>query len=50
MLSLISSAIGFFASGLPQVLNFFQDKADKAQELKLAQIQTDRELALAEAF
>jgi len=48
MLSLISSAIGFFASGLPQVLNFFQDRADKAQELKLAQIQTERELALAE--
>jgi hypothetical protein len=48
MLSLISSAIGFFASGLPQVLNFFQDKADKAQELKLAQMQTERELALAE--
>jgi len=48
MLSLISSAIGFLASGLPQVLNFFQDKADKAQELKLAQIQTERELALAE--
>ena len=48
MLSLISSAIGFLASGLPQVLNFFQDKADKAQELKLAQMQTERELALAE--
>ncbi len=26
-----SFAIGFFASGLPQVLNFFQDKADKAR-------------------
>jgi hypothetical protein len=48
MLSLISSAVGFLASGLPQVLNFFQDKADKAQELKLAQMQTERELALAE--
>jgi len=48
MLSLISSTIGFLASGLPQVLNFFQDKADKAQELKLAQMQTERELALAE--
>jgi len=48
MLSLISSAIGFLASGLPQVLNLFQDRADKAQELKLAQMQTERELALAE--
>ena len=48
MLSLISSAVGFLASGLPQVLNFFQDRADKAQELKLVQMQTERELALAE--
>ena len=48
MLSLISSAVGFLASGLPQILNFFQDKADQAQELKLAQMQTERELALAE--
>lgn len=48
MLSLISSAVGFLASGLPQILNFFQDRADKAQELKLVQMQTERELALAE--
>ncbi len=47
MLSLISSAIGFFASGLPKVLEFFQDRADKAHELKLASMQTERELALA---
>lgn len=47
MLSLISSAIGFFASGLPKVLEYFQDKADKAHELKLAAMQTERELALA---
>jgi hypothetical protein len=47
MLSLISSAIGFFASGLPKVLEYFQDKADKAHELKLAQMQTERELQLA---
>jgi hypothetical protein len=47
MLSLISSAIGFFASGLPKLLEFFQDKADKAHELKLASMQTERELALA---
>ena len=47
MLSLVSSAIGFFASGLPKVLEFFQDRADKAHELKLAGLQTERELALA---
>jgi hypothetical protein len=47
MLSLISSAIGFFASGLPKILEYFQDKADKQHELKLAQMQTERELQLA---
>ena len=47
MLSLISSAIGFFASGLPKILEYFQDKADKEHELKLASMQTERELALA---
>jgi hypothetical protein len=48
MLSLLSTLGGLLISGLPKVLDFFQDKADKAQELKLAQIQTERELALAE--
>ena len=48
MLSLISSAVGFLASVLPQVLSFFQNKNDKKQELDLARLQTERELALAE--
>lgn len=48
MLSLISTLGGLLISGLPRVLDFFQDKADKAQELKLAQMQTERELAMAE--
>lgn len=47
MLSLISSVFGFLMSGLPKVLEFFQDRADKAHELKLAAVQTERELALA---
>jgi hypothetical protein len=34
-------------SGLPKVLEYFQDRADKAHELKLASMQTERELALA---
>jgi hypothetical protein len=34
-------------SGLPKVLEFFQDRADKQHELNLAQIQTERELAMA---
>ena len=46
MLSLISSVFGFLASGLPKALEFFQDRADKAHELNLAKMQTERELAL----
>jgi hypothetical protein len=48
MLSLISTLGGLLISGLPRVLDFFQDKNDKKQELELARIQTERELALAE--
>lgn len=47
MLSLISTLGGLLISGLPRVLDFFQDKGDKKQELELARIQTERELALA---
>ena len=36
-------------SGLPKLLEYFQNKADQAHELKLAQVQTERELALAAA-
>jgi hypothetical protein len=32
--------------GLPKVLDFFQDKSDKAHELQLAQMQTERELKM----
>ena len=48
MLSLISTFAGILTSGLPSLLGFFQDKADKKQELELARMQTERELALAE--
>jgi hypothetical protein len=48
MLTLISTLIGFVSSGLPKVLDFFQDKSDKSHELDLARIQTERELAMAE--
>ena len=46
MLSLISTLGGLLISGLPKVLDFFQDKSDKAHELKLAQMQTERELQM----
>ena len=49
MLTLISSLISFLMGGLPKVLDFFQDRADKSHELKLAQMQTERELQLLQA-
>jgi hypothetical protein len=48
MLTLLSTLLGFFSSGLPKVLDFFQDRADKKHELELSRIQTERELQLAE--
>jgi hypothetical protein len=48
MLSLISSVFGFLMSGLPKVLEFFQDRADKQHELKLAAMQTEKELQMME--
>ena len=47
MLSLISTLGGLLVSGLPKLLEFFQDKADKKHELALAQMQTEREKELA---
>ena len=47
MLSLISTLGGLLISGLPKLLDFFQDKQDKRHELELAKMQTERELALA---
>ena len=34
--------------GLPKILDFFQDRSDKAHELELAQMQTERELKMME--
>ena len=47
MLSLISTLGGLLISGLPKLLEFFQDKADKKHELALAEMQTIREKELA---
>lgn len=49
MLSLISTLGGLLISGLPRLLDYFQNKADQKHELALAQMQTERELALAAA-
>lgn len=48
MLTLLSTLLGFFSSGLPKVLDFFQDRSDKKHELELARIQNERELQMAE--
>jgi hypothetical protein len=47
MLSLLSTLGGLLISGLPNLLNFFQNKADQKHELAMAGIQTERELQLA---
>lgn len=47
MLSLISTLGGLLISGLPKFLDYFQNKADQAHELRLAALQNERELALA---
>lgn len=47
MLSLFSTLGGLLISGLPKLLEYFQNKADQKHELALARIQTERELELA---
>lgn len=47
MLSLISTLGGLLISGLPKLLEHFQNKADQRHELALATLQNERELALA---
>lgn len=49
MLSLISTLGGLLISGLPKLLEHFQNKADQKHELALARMQTERELQLAAA-
>jgi hypothetical protein len=49
MLSLISTLGGLLISGLPKLLEYFQNKQDQKHELALAQMQTERELQMAAA-
>jgi len=46
MLSLLSTLGGLLISGLPKLLEYFQNKADQAHELRLLTLQKERELAL----
>lgn len=47
MLSLFSTLGGLLISGLPKLLEFFQNKSDQKHELALARMQNERELAMA---
>ena len=49
MLSLFSTLGGLLISGLPKLLDFFQNKDDQKHELALARMQTERELQMAAA-
>jgi hypothetical protein len=49
MFTLLTTVVSFLSGGLPKLLDFFQDKSDKKHELALAQLQTERELALKKA-
>lgn len=49
MLTLLSTLLSFLMGGLPKLLDFFQDRADKKHELDLAMMQTERELKMLEA-
>lgn len=47
MLSLLSTLGGLLISGLPKLLEYFQNKADQAHELRMVQAQSERDLAMA---
>ena len=49
MLTLITNLLSFLMGGLPKLLDFFQDRADKKHELELARMQTERELEMRKA-
>ena len=48
MFTLLTTLVSFLAGGLPKLLDFFQDKSDKAHEMELARMQTERELQMLE--
>ncbi len=47
MLSLISTLGGLLISGLPKVLDFFQNKSDQSHEIALARLQNEMQLQMA---
>jgi hypothetical protein len=49
MLSLFSTLGGLLLSMLPKLIDYFQSKQDQSHELKLAALQTERELKMLES-
>lgn len=49
MFSLLSSILGFATAGLPSILGFFQQKNDQAHERKMAEMQNQQAMAMAQA-
>ena len=47
MMTLISTLLGFASGGLPKLLDFAQDRADKRHQLLLMAAQREQELAMA---
>lgn len=48
MITLLSTLISFLAGGLPRILEFFQDRSDKSQEVEILKLQIQRELQMAD--
>lgn len=48
MLSILSGLLGIFSSGLPNLLSFFQNKADQKHEQTMAKLAMDQQLLMAE--
>jgi len=49
MFSLLSSILGFATAGLPSILGFFQQKGDQAHERKMAEMQNEQAMRMAQA-
>ena len=48
MFSMLSGILGFATSGLPSILQFFQQKSDQKHELEMAQLQMQQQLTMAQ--
>jgi hypothetical protein len=46
MFTLLTTIVSFLAGSLPKLMDYFQDKSDKAHELDLVKMQTEREVQM----